>query len=391
MEQFAIQALEECSSSEKMVRRGGVNGKPFWNVNSSQFMYAPSFNFPTIRGAREYIFTVTDSKGNIHSFKSDTPTAPLTPIWKELEGGIVELKVDAVCRATGEVYLCGARTFCKMISFPGRTALPERACSYKECAIKAFRYVFNDEATRYWLTHGVPKPDYYHNVYPSKMISSVIKAMVKYAELEPENSKDALLIATRAADYLLSITYGEDSQLRYLPPTYSFKGMDQEMVASTAPENVPGREKQIMMIYPAFVGSAYLKLAEATDNKKYFDAALKIAEYYKNNVLENGSWHLLVSEKTGESESHNCCQDASILLFLSEVYALTGEECWHNLESNYFSYIKKKCLDDYNWEAQFEDSSLSSNYSNLSHTNAGKVLEYIVDNLSDNKKCWMKR
>ncbi|MBE7037035.1 MAG: hypothetical protein E7403_07055 [Ruminococcaceae bacterium] len=383
MDIYAKQAMEECSSEQTMVRQGGINGKPFWNVNSSQFMYAPSFCFPYICGVREYIFTAKDCKGNMHRFTADKPTAPLAPIWKELEAGMVELTVEAVCKTTGKTYLCGGRTFCKISSFPGRAALPKRTCSYKECATKAFRYVFNDEATRYWLTHGVPKPDYYHNVYPSKMISSIIKAMIAYAELEPEHANDALLTATRAADYLLSITYGEDSPLCGLPPTYSFKGMDQEMVASTAPDDVSEREHQVMMIYPAFVGSAYCALAKATGNKKYYDAAIKIAEYYKHNVLENGSWPLLVSEKTGKSETANCCLDASILLFLSEIYAITGEECWHSLENNYFSYIRRTCLDNYNWEAQFEDTTLSCNYSNLSHINAGKIIEYIVDNLAD--------
>lgn len=385
MKNYAKQALEEYNGVEKMVRQGGINGKSFWNVNSSQFTYVPTFFFPAIRGVKEYIFTATDSKGNVYSFKADKPTVPLAPIWKDLPSGIIELKVEANCKITGKVYLVGARTFCKMAPFPGRDKLPARACSYKECALKAFRYVFNDETTRHWLTHGLPKPDYYHNVYPSKTVSSIINAMIAYSELEPENAKEAIQLAVNAADYLLSITYGNESALCGIPPTYSFKGLNKEIVDINAPA-AKYRKDQVMMIYPACVGISYLQLGKITENKKYYEAALKIAEFYKNNVLENGSWYLMVSEKTGKAINNNCCLDATILKFLSEVYAYTGNEEINSLQHNYFAYIKKICLDEYNWEGQFEDIPLTSNYENLTHINAGRLLEYIVDNFPDNKE-----
>ena len=92
MDKYAIQALEEYNSDTKTVRRGGIDGKPFWNGYSSRFMYAPSLFFTPLLGAKEYIFTATDSKGKVHTFKADSSTAPLTPIWKDIEPGIVELK-----------------------------------------------------------------------------------------------------------------------------------------------------------------------------------------------------------------------------------------------------------------------------------------------------------
>jgi len=383
MDKFAIQAIEECNGDTKATRRGGVDGKPFWNINSSQFMYAPSLFFPSLVGTKEYIFTATDSKGRVHSFKSNRSTAPLTPIWKDLSLGIVELKVESVHEVTGEVYLIGARSFCKMSPFPGREALPEKACSYKACALKAFRFVFNDETTRYWLTHGIPKPDYYHNVYPSKTISSIIKAMIAYAKIESKNAGEALKIAINAADYLLSITYDEDSPLAGLPPTYSFKGLDKEIVDKNAPA-ADGRQHLLMTIYPATVGSAYLELEKATGDKKYFDAAMKIAEYYRKNVLDNGSWFLLVSAETGKPEAQNHCGNFSILDFLTKFYERTGDLCWRQLEQNYFSHLEKTHLQNYNWEGQFEDSTLSVNYSNLSHLDADKMICYIADNLSHN-------
>ena len=379
MDKYAKQALSEYNENT-VVRKGGM--RSFWNINSSQFMFVPSFIFPVIPGAKEYIFTASDSKGEVHTFTADSPTAPLTPIWKDIAVGLVELRVEAVHFRSNKKYLAGARTFYKIAPFPGRKALPPRACSYKECAVKAFRYVFNDPTTQYWLNCGKPDPDYYHNVYPSKMISSIIGAMIAYAELEPENAQKAIKLAANAADYLLSITYDEASAVAGLPPTYSFEGLNKEIVDKNAPA-ADGRKDMLMMIYPANAGSKYLQLAKVTGDEKYFKAAERIAQYYKNNVLPNGSWYLLVSSQTGKPESDNCCLSFGILEFLNEFYIYTKDESYHELERNYYNYLAKNYLENYNWEGQFEDTVLTGNYRNLTHLEADCMINYITNNLSD--------
>jgi hypothetical protein len=199
MDIFAKQALKEYNDEAFAVRPGGVNGRAFWNINSSQFIYAPSFNFPKIPVTLQYEFFATDCTGKTYTFTADMPTASLAPIWKDLSVGIIELKVEALHRVNGNRYLAGARTFYKAPPFPGREALPPRACSYKECAIKAYRYAFNDSSNQYWLEHNKPDPNYYHNVYPSKMISGIVGVMLTYAKLEPDMADKALKIASFAS------------------------------------------------------------------------------------------------------------------------------------------------------------------------------------------------
>ena len=383
MDKFAKLALDEYNDQANIIRPGGVDGKNFWNINSTQFMFVPSFQFPRIPAAERYEFTATDCNGNTHTFSDENPSAPLTPIWKDIPSGMVELKVNAIHSINKKRYLSGSRTFFKSSPFPGRDTLPERACSYKECAIKALDYAFNSPASQYWLNHGKPDPDYYHNVYPSKMINSLVKAMVLYAELKPEMAEKALKLATNAADYLLSITYGSDTAVEGLPPTYSFDGLNKEIVDATAPM-ADGRKNQVMLIYPPNVGCMYLTLEKITGDKKYFDAAKKIAEYYKDNVLPNGSWYLLVYKDTNKPESNNCCATFDILKFLNAFHKRTGETCWHELEKNYFDYIIKNRYETFNWEGQFEDIKLSGNFVNLTHFIAGDFIQYIYENFADN-------
>lgn len=380
MKNFAEIALNEYNDEKNIIHQGGVKGQNFWNISSSQFMYVPAFQFPYIPSAKCYEFTATDSNGKTHSFTAEKPTAPLTPIWKDIAVGMVELKIEAIHRINGKRYICGARTFYKSAPFPGREALPKRACSYKECAIKAFEYAYNSPSSQYWLNHAMPDPDYYYNVYPSKTLGSLINAMIAYAELEPKTAKNALKIATNAADYLLSITYGEDTAVNGLPPTYSLANLNEEIVKKNAPAAFE-RINKVMIIYPASVGSAYLKLEKATGNKKYFEAAQKIAEYFKQNVLPNGSWYLLFSKENNKPDNETYCARFKILDFLDDFYKRTGDECFKTLKENYFNYISKTRYETFDWEAQFEDVPLTSNFSNLSHYDASGYINYMKNNL----------
>ena len=65
---LAKQAFEECCSPDTTVRSGVKRGRPFWNVESSQFMYVPAFHFTAIRDRHRYRYTATDEQGGVHEF-----------------------------------------------------------------------------------------------------------------------------------------------------------------------------------------------------------------------------------------------------------------------------------------------------------------------------------
>lgn len=382
MNRYAEEALLEYNSEACMAHPGGVNGRDYWNISSSQFMFAPKFYFPRLPKGRKYRYTAKDKNGKAHTFVSVAPDASLAPIWGEIPEGFVDLTVEALDYEDRLLHLAGARTFYKCAPFPGRDAYPGKACTYRECALMALRYVYKDHAVRYWLDHGVPEPNYSHNAYPSKTIESIVRAMIAYARLEPENAKDAIRLACRAADYLLSITPGEGDPLAYLPPTYSFEGLNADSVRAVAPA-AEGCLGTTMMIYPVYAALAFIMLYEATNDGKYFDAALRIADYYKRTILPCGSWYLLFDCKTGKNLTNNICIEFRFVEFFQKLYAMTGDESWHALELAHFGYIKETCLKTYKWEGQFEDIKVSGNYRNLTHFAANKMIGYIAENLAN--------
>lgn len=389
MNKYAEQALLEYNDEANMIRPGGVNGQPFWNDFSRQFMFVPSFQIPAILNAKKYLFTAEDKDGVVHSFTAGSATASLAPIWAELPVGVVSLKVE-VLNENGDVEaLAGTRTFYKMAPFPGRDAYPVNVCSYRECALAAYRFIYNDEAVQHWLKYGKPMADYAHNVYPAKTIDGVVRAMVDYAKLEPARAEDALKLACRAADYLLSISFEDNHPLAGLPPTYSFKDLNEEAVNKVAPA-AKGCVGTTMMIYPISAGIAYLTLADATGDEKYFNAALRIAEYYKANVLPCGSWYLLYDCATGKPLSDNICVCFRIVDFFNMLYKKTKDEVWHKLERDHYQYIIDKSLKDYMWEGQFEDIPVTLPYENLTHFPADDLIEYITNNLANDEKMVME-
>ena len=384
MDIYAEEALLQYNSEEFSPHPGGVGGRPFWNIHSSQFMYAPTLLFPGIPSAKEYRYTAKDATGRCHSFLAKTSTASLAPIWGELPEGFLQLTVEGLNRQGNPLSAISSRTIYKCAPFPGRAALPKRAKSYRDCALDAFRYVFQDSMVQHWLLYGTPDPEYPHNAYPSKMIAGIIRAMVYYAELDPANADSALRLACRAADYLLSITPDGDDPLAGMPPTYSFQGLNAAAVNAVAPA-AEGCLGTTMMIYPVAAGIGFLTLFEATGENRYFDAALRIAAYYKKNVLPCGSWYLLYDCKTGKPLSENICIDFCFVDFFRKLYEMTGDEAWHTLERGHVQYIADICLKNYHWEGQFEDVKVSGNYRNLTHFAANKMIGYVAKFLSEDK------
>lgn len=371
-EEFAEQAARECASEETTAHRGGGSGRPYWNAVSFQFMYAPAFQFQPIPGTKKYRYVINDANGNVHSFEAAKASAILSPVWRDIPEGVTTLKVYALDEEDNETYAVGTRTFFRLASFP--SDLPPAARGYKEASNLAYEYAISQNFLLHWLNKGTPDPDYDHNVYPSKMISAVISGMLEYAKICPERESDAVKIAVNSADYLISIT-PSSGPMEGIPPTYQidFRPDPETRKNLKAAERIDW----VMMIYPAGVGMSYLELEAKTKDKKYFDAALKIGEYYRDHVEENGTWYLIRNINTGEVIAQDFCDPLRVIVpFLMSLYERTGEKVWKELADASIAYVEKTANTTYSWGAQFEDSKCSANYSNLSHYGAAALVKY---------------
>ena len=375
--QLKNKALKEYNNPDYAIRRGGVNGNAFWNIQAQAFMYCPSFDFTPLSGCSSYLFEAEDESGKKYSFTADSSYALLTPIWNDLAVGQVQLYVYALDSEGEKTVMVGARSFHKSAPFTGE--YPPKAVDYRTCAKKVYDYLLTDPYISDWA-EGKYNTEYFLGIFLTKMNSSIINAMINYAKLSPENNDLAMTIAKNAADFMIEASAPKGSPIEGLPPTYyCVPGLHNEMKNHHV---VGNRLETLMLIYPCKAGSAYINLYNATNDKKYLDSALKIAEYYRTHVCENGTWHQMISVKTGESLVPQYSVTYAICTFLYSAYKVTGNEEYKTLAEGGMEYIWKNTVKDFHWEGQFEDAVLSQHYSNMTHFTASVIIKDIVDNHS---------
>ena len=373
-----MKALEEYNNPDFAIRRGGVNGNAFWNIQAQAFMFCPSFDFAPLAGCKSYLFEAEDVSGKKYSFTDESTYALLTPIWNDLQVGQIQLSVYALDKDGGRVAMIGARTFHKSAPFTGE--YPEAEVDYRTCAKRVYDYLMNDPYISAWA-EGRYNTDYHLGIFLTKMNSAVIGAMLNYAKLSPENADVAMTIAKNAADFMISASAPKGSPIEGLPPTYYYIPDKENQLKSHFV--VSKRLDTTMLIYPCNAGSAYISLYEVTKDKKYYDSALKIAEYYKAHVCENGTWHQMLSVETGESLVPQYSIPSAICAFLYRVYKLTGDAEYKKLADGGMEYLWKNTVKDFHWEGQFEDAVLSQHYSNMTHFTASVIIADIAKNHND--------
>ena len=336
------------------IRPGGVAQPGFWTRNSVRFMYPPTLEFLSVTGAHHYAFTVTGAKRDLTlRMRSEKPVLRFTSAdWEKIPVGNVNVVCEprtASDRATGIVQ---DRFFWKKQPFTGDC--PPAATDYATAARRAYAYLIGTPCLRHFAEKGVPDPDYELNCYPSKMHPAVIGAMLHYAKLEPSRADEALALARKVADYLLSLAEPEDAALPGFTPTYAGDKL--------AAKRNRGRT---MNVYPAGAGDAFLSFYGETKERKYLEAAERIASTYLKGQGEDGTWPLVQELKTGKVLCPNRLFPMPVIGFLERLHEVTGREEYRVAADRAFAFIDRGPLRDWNWEGQFEDVEPSGKYENL--------------------------
>ena len=365
---------------ERPVRPGGVDGRPFWNVNGRgmRYIYPPAFDFAVVPGAAKYRFTVIDDVLNEHVFESDHPFADLSPVWKEIPVGYVRVQVDVLAADGRVVGNAGVRRFWRAAPYePG--AYAGRPWSYSACVRRYYPVLFNHGNSQHFLKHGTPDgvTDLF-NIYPSKMNSALVRGMVRYSRMDGEHAADALKIAKAAADFMISISQPADAPLANFPPTY--RAMEGQKT-NFANRRFAG---QVMLVYPAAMGVAYLELHEACGDVRYLDAAIGIARTYERLQRPEGTWYVKMHESDGSPVVGEADARPILLIptrvcdFMDRLATATGDARWREVERKAFSYIENGPLKTWDWSAQFEDTPPTEGYRNPASVEAMGVARYIL-------------
>ena len=331
--------------------------RPCWNRRSVMFLDAPTFDFETMSNGTyviDYHSDVLASDGKLYRLKTRSSRVSLTNLWEKLPTGFVSV----ICRAQrpgrpNTERIVGARVFWKSAPFAGDSR--PRPRSFAEGARQALEYVLDAPSSRYLVEHGELDPNFSHNVYPSKMLESVIQACCALVKTVPARKDEALRLARAAADWLIAHSEKADAPLAHFPPTY--RG---ELYAAKKNAGL------VMTVYPARVALAYLALAEVSGELKYRDAAFDIARTYLRMQGADGTWPLKMRLSDGTATSANRLVPVdSVLPLMKRLSALSQDAAYGKSAERAFAYVREGRLKTWDWEGQFEDVEPGTAYSNL--------------------------
>ena len=318
-----------------------------WTRSSMRFIDPPTLAFSNVVGAAQYRYEVMgDENVRLSLDPTAVPVVDLDAVWSKLPTPGNVTVVATAYGADGKLLKeAGRRNFWKKMPFV-KGAYPPAKRDFATAARMVYDYVFALPSTKYLLEKGEPDPAYPLNGYPSKTLGFLINGALHYARMRPERAEETLAVARKAADYLIARSFPGDWPLAHFTRTYERGGEIGQF---------KGADDIVMTIYPAFAGRSLVNLHVRTGEKKYLDAAERIAATYIRLQGEDGVWPLKMNARTGEVVSPNRLVPSEPVDFFDELFAATGKEVYREASARAFAFFERGPLSNWNWEGQFED------------------------------------
>ncbi len=141
-----------------------------------------------------------------------------------------------------------------------------------------------------------------------------------------------------------------------------------------------------MMHYPADAALAYLDLYDRVHDKKYLDAAKRIADTYRKTQRPDRVWPLVANLETGAPIGPNLLSPTLPIMLMDRLSDQYGLKEYEKIAESAFRWILETQVQRFNWDAQFEDSRPVEEYVNLSREQACDVaIRLLRRNASDPK------
>lgn len=315
--------------------RPGIPGtRPFWNANARAYIHPPAFDIKEIPGTNSYTCILGGDSGLTNTWTALKPWHPIpSAIWDKLPSDYYTLTVAGA-----------RRRFWRAAVFKGPYNPAKQ--DYRTTAARVYAAVFRLPYVQSWKEGANPPAGYYLYSYPSKIISSMIEALVRHASLNETNRAPALAKARIMADWLIAHSQPADAPLAHFSPTYW--GGRNPVSRRLAGQN--------MLLYPAHAAHAWLDLTEATGDPRYLEAAVKTAKTYMRLQGEDGTWPLKVREKDGKVLCPNrLIPDRSILGLFERLSKRDADPAYTNAAARAFAFVLNGPCVTWNWDSQFED------------------------------------
>jgi len=199
-------------------------------------------------------------------------------------------------------------------------------------------------------------------------VGSVVKVMLMYNHHFPQNDT-ALVIACKAADYLIANAEAAGTPLAYFPQVYEGDNLAAGSYG-----------KEMLMTQAAVTGKTFLALYDKTKDKKYLTAALNIAGTYLKKQLPSGTWNIRIFKETGKPVTGELCIPIEIANFFSALVDHYQQPQYQKALDAAINWIWENPMKTFNWTGQFEDVAAAKPYHNLTKYEASWFAQYLLNN-----------
>jgi maltose/maltodextrin transport system substrate-binding protein len=329
--------------------RRTIDPQADWNRQAKQFIAPPVLRLDGIAKDGESVFVV-GSDGARHELIARGNVVSLESIWEKLPVGTTRVRDRTFHRAA-------------MFDGPYRSAV----VPYDESARLALQTLIREPFVRSWLTSGEPDAAGYPLYrYCAKIIGSLVGGCAVAAKEVPssDDRAAAIEIGRAAGDYLISISQPAGSPLEFMPPTY-------HGATPTEREN----DRWTMMMTPAEAAQGYLDFFEVTQDRKYRDAAVRIAQTYAKTQAADGTWWLKVDNVTGEPVAQVKLIPSEVIRFLDRL----DDPRFQKTLDRAVKWMLDNPVRTFDWKAQFDDAKVRGPYENLSKHEACEFACYLLE------------
>ena len=272
---------------------------------------------------------------------------------------------------------------------------PPAARPYREAAKMVYRYMISLPAMTALVETGKPNQKYQHNAYVSKTHAAHVESMLDWMRLEPGMRDAAMSFAKASAEFLLVELEPADAPLAFWPPTYGRKPLEfnpktdgpykKPAMVGNEPEGAVKYRGEVMLVYPASVGVAFVDYWRETKDGRFLAAAVGIAETYLKTRRADGGWPLKMKLATGEPVGENALVPTRPLAFFEKLFDATGDAKWRAAADACFAWLEEHPLADWNWDGQFEDIKPEKPYKNPTKHNAIDTMLYLLKRFPGDK------
>ncbi len=341
---------------------------------SIRYVHPPRVEWAAVQGASRYELLLLQKDKLLGVTPATGSPCFISNGWAKTRPGKAAVVIQAFDAGGKRIALSRMFPIYVVPDFNAKVCAPRKR-AYTDAATKVFRKIFDYHAPASALPEGTPATLQKHpislactstqngglggpafpNLHDWMYIEMAIQ-MLPHADAV--RKKQIAEFAASVGDHLLMCRLPMEGNAYggMVRGCVDISGRSGIAVGGLAPAQ---QEKMLRLVEPSkcgYSGLALIRIFEITGQKKYLDAAQRIAEVLVDTQLDDGSWPARVDGKTGEVLGKYSTSVAAVVRFLYHLNAYTPDARFISAAKKGVSWLMAYPVKSYGWVVNFDDN-----------------------------------